>query len=418
MWWELRTPSPLFDLRLFRDRTFAASASAVMTVDTAMMGTMFMSVIFMIAMMDYSELKAGLAIATLPLAVMILTPPAGWLADRIGPRWLAVAGALLTAAGLIALGHLARTAPVSAVVWRSALVGAGIGLSLPALLAAGMSVVPGGHKGAGSGMLNTARQLGFLLGVAIIVAVFAHTMGQAVNRAADGAQALTRAQDGISQPIKDRLVTEFDKVRTIDATSGMEEIRRVAHPIAEDIGEDVGFFEGSGPARPQGPPREHALGRGGRRLPLAVLHGRDLRGAGRPGGRLPAAAPRRAARRSACGPVARARASPRPPRVYWAACPPRNSSTGSRNASGPTSPTSATTCSSWPTSATATRRSPCPTRTASWSPSPTRVRPPRATPSPPPASATRCPAPTSPRPTRRSPRAGPSSARAAAFPAA
>ena len=244
VWWELRTPSPLFDLRLFRERTFAASATAVMTVDTAMMGTMFMSVIFMIAMMDYSELKAGLAIATLPVAVMILTPPAGWLADRIGPRLLAVTGALVTAAGLFALGHLARTDPVSAVVWRSALVGAGIGLSLPALLAAGMSAVPGGHKGAGSGMLNTARQLGFLLGVAILVAVFAHTMGQAVNRAADEAQALTRAQDGISQPVRDRLVKEFDKVRTIDATSGMDEIRRVAHPIAEDIGNNVGFFEG------------------------------------------------------------------------------------------------------------------------------------------------------------------------------
>ena len=244
VWWELRTPSPLFDLRLFRDRTFAASATAVMTVDTAMMGTMFMSVIFMVAMMDYSELKAGLAIATLPAAVLILTPPAGWLADRIGPRWLAVTGALVTTAGLVALGHLARTEPVSAVVWRSALVGAGIGLSLPALLAAGMNAVPGGHKGAGSGMLNTARQLGFLLGVAILVAVFVHTMGQAENRAADKAQALTRAQDGISQPIKDRLVEEFDKVRTIDVTAGIEEIRKIARPIAEDIGSDVGFFEG------------------------------------------------------------------------------------------------------------------------------------------------------------------------------
>ena len=244
VWWELRTPSPLFDLRLFRDRTFAASATAVMTVDTAMMGTMFMSVIFMIAMMDYSELRAGLAIATLPAAVMILTPPAGWLADRIGPRWLAVTGALVTTAGLVALGHLARTEPVGAVVWRSALVGAGIGLSLPALLAAGMSAVPGGYKGAGSGMLNTARQLGFLLGVAILVAVFVHTMGEAENRAADNAQALTRAQDGISQPIRDRLVEEFDKVRTIDVTAGIEEIRRIARPIAEDIGSDVGFFEG------------------------------------------------------------------------------------------------------------------------------------------------------------------------------
>ena len=244
IWWELRIASPLFDLRLFRDRTFAASAAAVMTVDTALMGTMFMSVIFMIAMMDYSELKAGLAIATLPVAVMVLTPPAGWLADRIGPRPLAVTGALVTAAGLVAFGHLARTEPVSAVVWRSALVGAGIGLSLPALLSAGMSAVPGGHTGAGSGMLNTARQLGFVLGVAILVAVFAHTMGQAVNHAADEAQALTRAQGGISQPVKDRLVKEFDKVRSIDATAGMDQIRKVAHPIAADIGNNVGFFEG------------------------------------------------------------------------------------------------------------------------------------------------------------------------------
>ena len=244
IWWELRIASPLFDLRLFRDRTFAASAAAVMTVDTALMGTMFMSVIFMIAMMDYSEIRAGLAIATLPVAVMVLTPPAGWLADRIGPRPLAVTGALVTAAGLVAFGHLARTEPVSAVVWRSALVGAGIGLSLPALLAAGMSAVPGGHKGAGSGMLNTARQLGFVLGVAILVAVFAHTMGQAVNHAADEAQALTRAQGGISQPVRDRLIKEFDKVRTIDATSGMDQIRKVAHPIAADIGNNVGFFEG------------------------------------------------------------------------------------------------------------------------------------------------------------------------------
>ena len=243
-WWELHAPSPLFDLRLFRDRTFAAASTAIMTVDTAMMGTSFMLVIFMIAMMDYSELKAGLAIAVLPAAVLLLTPLAGWLTDRLGPRPLAVAGALVTAAGLFALGHLARTDPLSAVLWRSTLVGAGLGLSLPALLAAGMSAVPGGHKGAGSGMLNTARQLGFLLGVAILVAVFAHTMGTAVNRSADEGQALTRAQAGISQPVKDSLVKALDQARTIDATAGMSEIRKVAHPIAEDIGAQVGLAEG------------------------------------------------------------------------------------------------------------------------------------------------------------------------------
>ena len=243
-WWELRTASPLFDLRLFGQRTFAAASTAIMTVDTALMGTSFMLVIFMIAMMDYTELKAGLAIAVLPAAVLVLTPVAGWLTDRVGPRMPAVAGALVAAAGLVALGHLARTDPVGSVLWRSALVGAGIGLSLPALLAAGMSAVPGGVKGAGSGMLNTARQLGFLLGVAILVAVFAHTMNGAVNQAADEGQALTRGDAGLSQPVKDRLVAALDQARTIDATAGMSELRRVAHPIAEDIGDEVGFFEG------------------------------------------------------------------------------------------------------------------------------------------------------------------------------
>jgi hypothetical protein len=130
------------------------------------------------------------------------------------------------------------------VLWRSALVGAGIGLSLPALLAAGMSAVPGGVKGAGSGMLNTARQLGFLLGVAILVAVFAHTMNGAVNTAADKGQALVRADDALSQPVRDKLAGALDEARTIDATAGIGEIRRIAHPIAEDIGQDVGFFEG------------------------------------------------------------------------------------------------------------------------------------------------------------------------------
>ena len=51
-------------------------------------------------------------VAVLPAAGLILAPFAGRIVDRAGPRLPAVAGALLTAAGLFVLGHLARTAPV------------------------------------------------------------------------------------------------------------------------------------------------------------------------------------------------------------------------------------------------------------------------------------------------------------------
>ena len=129
-------------------------------------------------------------------------------------------------------------------IWRCVLVGAGIGLSLPALTAAGMGALAEGVKGAGAGMLNTARQLGFLLGVAVLVAVFAHTMTAAVNDAADKGQAVTRAQSGISQPVKDQIVDALDTARTIDATAGMSEIRKIAHPIADVIAPQVGFLEG------------------------------------------------------------------------------------------------------------------------------------------------------------------------------
>jgi len=241
--WELHAPAPLFDLRLFASRTFAAASAVMVTVDTAMMGTSFMLVIFMVAMMDFPEPRAGLTIAVLPAAGLAVTPLAGALTDRWGPRRLAVAGSLLTAAGLVALAFLSRHASGADVLWRAGLVGAGLGLTLPAVTAAGMGAAPGGHEGAGSGMLSTARQLGFLLGVAVLVAVFAHTMGAAVNRAADDGQALARAQPGLSAPLRARLVAALDEARIIDATAGMGELRRIAHPIAEDLGAHAAFAE-------------------------------------------------------------------------------------------------------------------------------------------------------------------------------
>jgi EmrB/QacA subfamily drug resistance transporter len=241
--WELRAPDPLFDLRLFRRRAFAAASVAIMTVDVALMGTAFMLVIFMNGMMDYRYDKAGAIIAVLPAAALLLAPVSGRLVDRFGPRWPAVGGALLSAAGLVALGHLTRTAPPTDVLWRAALVGAGLGLSLPALTAAGMSVVPGGLRGAGAGMLNTARQLGFLLGVALLVAVFAHTMHGAMERSADRSQTLTEAQTSLSPLTRHEIVKALDSARTIDATAGIAQIRKIAHPVAAIIAPHVGPLE-------------------------------------------------------------------------------------------------------------------------------------------------------------------------------
>ena len=125
VWRELSTASPVFDLQLFRDRTFASAAAAIMTVDVAMMGCMFMLVIYMESAMDYTELRAALVVTAVPAAAFVLAPFGGRLVDAVGPRVPAIVGALLTAAGLYLLGRLQRTAPVEALVWRTVLVGLG-----------------------------------------------------------------------------------------------------------------------------------------------------------------------------------------------------------------------------------------------------------------------------------------------------
>jgi len=241
---ERRTREPFLDFAFFKRRSFAAASAAIMTVDTAMMGTTFMLVIYMVAMLDYTELRAGVVVTALPLAGLIMAPFAGRIVDRAGPRLPALAGALLTATGLVLLAFIDRTASSGAVASRTALVGAGLGLSLPALTAAGMSALPAEIRGLGSGVLNTARQLGFLLGVAVLVAVFSHSMQTAVGRAADQAKMMTNASSAIPADLKPEVAAAIDSARDIDVSLGMSEIRKVAHPIALLIEPRIGPLEG------------------------------------------------------------------------------------------------------------------------------------------------------------------------------
>ena len=203
-----------------------------------------MLVIYMVAMLGLHELKPGFVVTE-----AAARGPSSWRPRRPHrrPRRAAPAGARRRPAHrcrprLLAL--IDRTASAGAVAWRTALVGAGLGLSLPALTAAGMSALPPAIRGLGSGVLNTARQLGFLLGVAVLVAVFAHTMQTAVGRAADQAKAMTDASTAIPADLKPEVAAAIDSARSIDVSLGMSEIRKVAHPIALLIEPRVGPLEG------------------------------------------------------------------------------------------------------------------------------------------------------------------------------
>ena len=68
-------------------------------------------------------------------------------------------------------------------IWRAPFIGVGMGLAMPTLSAASMASLPPQVRGVGSGSLNTMRQVGFTIGVALLVAIFSHTVAQNAQQA-------------------------------------------------------------------------------------------------------------------------------------------------------------------------------------------------------------------------------------------
>jgi hypothetical protein len=202
MWWELRTDSPMFPVSLLRIRSFTAANTSIMFVGLAMGGTFLMIVIFMVSVLGYSELRAAAALTIIPLIALIVAPNAGRLNDRIGPRFPAAAGCACFAAGLILLAQLGGGAVLWDVMWRAAFIGLGVGLTMPTLSAASMASLPAQVRGVGSGSLNTMRQIGFTVGVAVLVAVFTHMVAENAQHATRQAAGLIAAQPRLSVAAK------------------------------------------------------------------------------------------------------------------------------------------------------------------------------------------------------------------------
>jgi EmrB/QacA subfamily drug resistance transporter len=176
--WENRRRSPMFDFRLLRIRSFTAANSAMMAMGAALGGAMLLLVIFMVNVMGYSELKAALGMTFMPVTALFVAPNAGRLVDRIGPRYLSAAGLALFGTGLVLLTQLGGQASLKDVAWRLVIMGFGMGLSMPSLAAAAMGSLPPQFGGVGAGAFSTLRQIGLVLGVAISITIFTHTIAQ------------------------------------------------------------------------------------------------------------------------------------------------------------------------------------------------------------------------------------------------
>jgi hypothetical protein len=153
----------------------------------------------MVNVLGYSEIKTAIAVTPMPALGALLAPVVGKLLDHVSPRVPAALGMLAMAAGLLLLRQLDAGATLWDVSWRTLLLGVGLGFAMPSLAVAGMSAVPHRAGGAGSGAINWSRQMGFVLGVAVLVAVFTHSMTSAMTGAVDDARTVAVLSAGAGE---------------------------------------------------------------------------------------------------------------------------------------------------------------------------------------------------------------------------
>ncbi|MBI4362459.1 MAG: MFS transporter [Euryarchaeota archaeon] len=169
---EMRRESPMVDLGLMRHRAFASAGLASLLSFFALSSTAILMPFFLYDVRGFSPTQIGLMLTALPLALSVLAPLGGRLADRVGVRGPATAGILVMGGGLLLLSGVNGSTPVADIVARFLVVGVGVGLFSAPNNSALMGSVPRDRLGLAGGMLALVRTLGGLLGIAASVSMF------------------------------------------------------------------------------------------------------------------------------------------------------------------------------------------------------------------------------------------------------
>lgn len=168
---EQRNPAPMMPLRMFRNSLFTVSNTAMVMVGFSLMGSVFFFSQFFVTVQGASILDSGLETLPISLGMAIVSPFAGRLAARYGFRIVVTAGMALAGVGLLTLGFVHADTGYGNVWWRLAITGAGFALSMSPLTGAAIQSVSPQEGGLASGISSTARQIGAVLGVAVLGAI-------------------------------------------------------------------------------------------------------------------------------------------------------------------------------------------------------------------------------------------------------
>ena len=170
--WEGRVREPMLNLSLFRIWPYTAALAAVGLSFTASAANLFVLPFYLQTILGYPPEQAGFILLAGPLALLVVSPLGGRLADRFGARWVASGGSILVAIGYFLLAGLQASWVWQDVVWRLVLLSVGFGLFQSPNNASALNAAPVAERGIASSMIPFMRNFGLVLGIAVGAAVW------------------------------------------------------------------------------------------------------------------------------------------------------------------------------------------------------------------------------------------------------
>jgi EmrB/QacA subfamily drug resistance transporter len=198
-WWEYRNPTPMLDVRFFRNPRFSAASATITLTMFGFFATTFLLTQYFQFILGYSPLKAGVMILPTALGMMIGGPTAPRLVRRFGTKRVVVLGLGLVASAMCCYASNS----IMSRVWLGLVVrfvtGLGFGITGAPVTESIMGSLPPSRAGVGSAVNDTTRQAGGALGVAVLGSVFGGRYHAAIGDLAflpPGARALARESIG------------------------------------------------------------------------------------------------------------------------------------------------------------------------------------------------------------------------------
>jgi len=168
---ERRAPHPMLPPALFRDPTFSAANAVGAILSFGFYGELFLMSLFFQQVQHRSPLAAGLALLPQTAVISLMNFVSGQITARRGPRLPMVVGLGIGGSGLVGLAFLDAHAPLLSAVGPMLAMGVGASLAMPAMTHAAIDHTPKERAGIGSAVLNASRQVGGVVGIALLGAL-------------------------------------------------------------------------------------------------------------------------------------------------------------------------------------------------------------------------------------------------------